>query len=109
MKEPRLTLMRQNARSWKDRVAFVPLSIDEKPELVTRHLAKRGWTHLEHYWAGPSEIKASNARAARLFVVDGVPTSFLIAPDGRILWRGDPIAKVGGKTLKDRIEEALKP
>jgi thiol-disulfide isomerase/thioredoxin len=94
--------------SWKGRVAFVPLSIDEKPELVTRHLAKNKWTHLEHFWAGPNEI-SFDAPAAKLFVVDGVPTSFLIAPDGRILWRGEPLAKVGGKTLADRIEEALKP
>jgi len=94
---------------WKDRVAVVPVSIDENTELVTRHLAKRGWTHLEHYWAGSSEINGFQARAARLFVVDGVPTSFLIAPDGRILWRGSPIAERGGKTMKDRIEEALGP
>jgi thiol-disulfide isomerase/thioredoxin len=94
---------------WKDRVAVVPVSIDENTELVTRHLAKRGWTHLEHYWAGSSEINGFEARAARLFVVDGVPTSFLIAPDGRILWRGSPIAERGGKTMKDRIEEALGP
>jgi thiol-disulfide isomerase/thioredoxin len=95
--------------SWKGRVAFVPLSIDEKPELVTRHLAKNKWTHLEHFWAGPNETNGFDAPAAKLFVVDGVPTSFLIAPDGHILWRGEPLAKVGGKTLADRIEEALKP
>ena len=95
--------------SWKERVTIIPLSIDEKPELVTRHVARNKWTHLKHFWAGPSEINAFDAPAAKLFVVDGVPTAFLIAPDGRILWRGDPLAKVGGKTLEDRIEEALKP
>jgi thiol-disulfide isomerase/thioredoxin len=94
---------------WKDRVVLVPVSIDEEPELVTRHLAKRGWTHLEHYWAGPNKISGFESPAARLFVIDGVPTALLIAPDGRILWRGSPVAEPGGKSMTDRIEEALGP
>jgi thiol-disulfide isomerase/thioredoxin len=92
---------------WKDRVVLVPVSIDEQPELVTRHLAQRGWTHLEHFWSGPSKINGFQSPAARLFVVDGVPTSFLIGPDGHILWRGSPIPEPGGKSMKDRIAEAL--
>jgi thiol-disulfide isomerase/thioredoxin len=94
---------------WKDRVAIMPISIDENRELVTRHLAKRGWTHLAHYWSGASKINGFQSPAARLFVVDGVPTAFLIAPDGRILWRGSPNAEPGEKSMKDRIEEALGP
>jgi thiol-disulfide isomerase/thioredoxin len=94
---------------WKDRVVLLPISIDEQPELVTRHLAKRGWMHLTHYWSGPSRINGFQSPAARLFVVDGVPTSFLIAPDGRILWRGSPNAEPGEKSMKDRIEETLGP
>jgi hypothetical protein len=90
-------------------VVLVPVSIDEEPELVTRHLAKRGWTHLEHYWSGPSKINGFQSPAARLFVIDGVPTALLIAPDGRILWRGSPVAEPGGKSMKARIEEALGP
>jgi thiol-disulfide isomerase/thioredoxin len=93
---------------WKDHVAIIPVSIDEKPALVARHLTKNAWTHLEHYWAGSSEINGFQAPAARAFVVDAVPTAILIGPDGRILWRGDPLEKVGGKKIEDRIEEALK-
>jgi thiol-disulfide isomerase/thioredoxin len=101
-------LAREKHDDWKDRVAIIPLSIDEKPEMVAHHLAKNAWTHLDHYWAGPNKINGFDAPAAKLFVVDAVPTCFLIAPDGRILWRGHPIAKFGGKQLEERIEEALK-
>jgi thiol-disulfide isomerase/thioredoxin len=102
-------VMTDEPHRWKDRVVLVPVSIDEEPELVTRHLAKRGWTHLEHYWSGPSKINGFQSPAARLFVIDGVPTALLIAPDGRILWRGSPVAEPGGKSMKARIEEALGP
>jgi hypothetical protein len=102
-------VMADEPARWKDRVVLIPVSIDENPELVTRHLAKRGWTHLEHYWSGPSNINGFQSRAARLFVIDGVPTAFLIGPDGRILWRGSPIEESGGKSMKARIEEALRP
>ncbi len=44
--------------------------------------------------------------AARAFVISGVPTTFLIDKGGRILWRGHPMSKVGGKDLETRIEEA---
>jgi WD40 repeat protein len=94
---------------WKDRVAIIPLSIDNRPEQVRRHLADRGWTHLDHFWAEPVEDNGFNASAARAFVISAVPTSFLVGPDGRILWRGHPLQEFGGKKLSDRIEEALEP
>jgi thiol-disulfide isomerase/thioredoxin len=106
MKELDETMADEPSR-WKDRMVVVPVSIDDTPELVTRHLAKRGWTHLERYWAGPNNINGFQSPAARLFVIDSIPTSFLIGPDGRILWRGSP--EPGGKSMKHRIEEALGP
>jgi len=89
----------------KGHVVIVPLSIDDRPELVTRHIAQRGWTHLDHYWSGTPDVNGFEGAAARAFVISGVPTTFLIDRNGRIIWRGHPMTKVGGKDLETRIEE----
>lgn len=90
----------------KGKLAIVPLSIDEQPEQVSRHLAERGWTHLDHFWSGNQQDKGFDAAAARAFVISGVPTTILIGREGRILWRGHPLTRVGGKDLETRIVEA---
>jgi thiol-disulfide isomerase/thioredoxin len=87
----------------KGRVSVVPISIDDQPDLVTRHLAKQGWTHLDHYWAGDAESDGFKGTAPRAFVISQVPTTILIGRDGRILWRGDPTEKVDGKDLETWI------
>ncbi|HEV3299334.1 MAG TPA: TlpA disulfide reductase family protein [Planctomycetaceae bacterium] len=95
------------ADRWKDRVTIVPLSADEDPGRVTRHLKERGWNHLEHYWTGPWTSGPLDSAAAKAFVLDVIPTTFIIGPDGRILWRGHPLARVSGKEIVERIEETL--
>jgi len=90
----------------KGRVNIVPISIDGQPELVTRHLTKQGWTHLDHYWAGDEESDGFKGAATRALVITEVPTTILIDRDGRILWRGDPTEKLDGKDLETRIVEA---
>jgi thiol-disulfide isomerase/thioredoxin len=90
----------------KGKVVILPLSIDDRPEFVTKHITDRGWTHLDHYWAGTDTNYGFDNAAARAFVISGVPTTFLIDKGGRILWRGHPLSKVGGKDLETRIEEA---
>jgi thiol-disulfide isomerase/thioredoxin len=92
----------------KGKVVIVPLSIDDRPEFVTKHIADRGWTHLEHYWSGNDINFGFENAAARAFVISGVPTTFLIDRGGRIIWRGHPMTKVGGKDLETRIEEAAR-
>jgi thiol-disulfide isomerase/thioredoxin len=90
----------------KDRVSVVPISIDDQAGLVTPHLKKQGWTHLDHYWAGNEEPDGFKGAAARKFVITDVPTTILIDRGGRIVWRGDPTEKVDGKDLETRIVEA---
>lgn len=94
---------------WKDRIAIVPVSFDEKVQSVAPFVNERGWNHLQHYWAGPWKSGPLDAPAAQAFVCDAIPVAILIGPDGRILWRGHPLAKVSGKDIADRIDEMLKP
>jgi thiol-disulfide isomerase/thioredoxin len=98
----------QNRDHWNDRVTVVPISIDEEPDSVARHLKERGWKHLEHYWAGPWKSYPLDTAPAVAFGLDFAPKTFLIGADGRILWRGHPLAKVSGKDIVERIEETLK-
>jgi thiol-disulfide isomerase/thioredoxin len=93
--------------AWKDKVAVVALSIDETAELVKPDIAARGLTNLDHYWSGSQEANGWQSPAARAFAVSGVPTSFLIGADGKILWRGHPADNSDGKDLPGRIEAAI--
>jgi hypothetical protein len=98
----------ENHDHWNDRVSVVPIALDETPEVVARHLKERGWNHLEHYWAGPWTQHPLDTAAARAFVIDSAPHTFLIGPDGRILWHGHPLAKVSGIDIVDRMRGMLK-
>ena len=102
-------LSAEKADAWKDRVVVVPVSIDDESEQAKKHLIDRGWTHLTPYWTGAEGKLSFEAPAMQAFVVNGVPTSFLIDPQGKILWRGHPMGKDNGKTLEESIEAALSP
>jgi thiol-disulfide isomerase/thioredoxin len=103
-------LAAEHRPEWKDKVALVPVSIDDDPSAVAEHFAERGWNGLTLYWTGvegdPSQ-SSSQAPTARAFGVDGVPTAFLIGRDGRILWFGHPLANADGTSAEQRIEAAL--
>jgi len=94
--------------AWKDRVAIVTVSIDAERARAKTHVQQRGWNKLNHFWAGGGSEADFDSPAARAFVVSGVPEAFLIGPDGRILWRGHPLEKFGGKDAKVRIEDAIR-
>ena len=95
---------------WKDKVALVPVSIDDDPSAVAKHFAERGWSGLTLYWTGvegdPSR-SSSQAPASRAFGVNGVPTAFLIDQKGRILWTGHPADTRDVKRFDERITAAL--
>jgi RNA polymerase sigma factor (sigma-70 family) len=100
-------LVAEKDAAWKDRVAIVPVSIDDEPARVRTHALRRGWNQLDHHWTGEKKAVGWDAPAARAFVVHGVPETILIGSDGRILWRCHPMATEGGRSLEARINEAL--
>jgi hypothetical protein len=93
--------------AWHDRVAIVPLSIDEQPEVVSQHVKQRALDQVDHYWSGAQRATGWDAPAFRALVGEAVPELFIIDRDGRILWRGHPVAQSQGKDVAARIEEAL--
>ena len=82
-----LQKLREGHADWKDRVAIVPLSIDDTIETVRQHVNKRGWTNTFNAWAGDG---GWHSKPATTFRVTGVPTSYLLDKNGKIIWAGHP-------------------
>jgi RNA polymerase sigma factor (sigma-70 family) len=101
-------LAAEQRSAWKVRVAIVVVSIDDGLDRARSHAQRRGWNQVDHHWTGGKTGTGWDAPAARAFGVNGVPEAVLIGSDGRILWRGHPMATEGGRSLEARINEALK-
>lgn len=72
---------------WKDKVQIITLSIDDHAAEAKAHLAKKGWTNTVNTWAGPGGWQSEPAKQFR---VSGVPTCYILNPEGRIAWAGNP-------------------
>jgi thiol-disulfide isomerase/thioredoxin len=81
---------KKRGSDWGGRVEVLAVSIDYSKEVVYSYAKRRGWTHVRHFWTGESDRTGINSPAADRFGVEGVPTAFLIDPQGVIVWRGDP-------------------
>lgn len=92
----------QEHPDWKDKVAVVPLSIDDTLEIVRKHVNQRGWTNTFNVWAGPGGWHSSPAQAYR---VSGVPHAFVIDPKGTITTSVSPIF---GDSIASAVEQELK-
>jgi thiol-disulfide isomerase/thioredoxin len=96
-----LQKLKQAHPAWGDRVAVVPLSIDDTLEAVRRHVDQRGWTNTFNVWAGEGGWRSD---PARVFRVSGVPTTYIIDAQGKIIVAGHPAAL----NIGERVDAALK-
>ena len=89
--------MKRNAEDWKGKAVVVALSIDDTIKAAQDHVREQGWTDIRHFWAsaGPPGWASD---AVRTYAIMGIPTAFLIDPDGQIVWRGHP-GSVNPETL----------
>ena len=85
---------------WGDKVAIVPLSIDDTLDIVRKHVNKRGWTNTFNVWAGDGGWKSAPAKAFR---VSGVPTTYIIDTQGKIVQAGHPAAM----RIDEKVEAVL--
>jgi thiol-disulfide isomerase/thioredoxin len=73
--------------SWRKQVVVLTVSIDEDKDVVLSHLQRRGWDKFAlHAWD-------EGQRAAQQYGVEGVPTAFLIDPQGKVVWAGNPLTR----------------
>jgi thiol-disulfide isomerase/thioredoxin len=91
-----LQKLRDGHDNWQDKVAIVPLSIDDTMDVVQKHVDQRGWTNTFNVWAGEG---GWHSVPAKTFRVTGVPTSYLIDAQGKIVWAGHPAGADFGKMV----------
>lgn len=84
-----LQTLHEEHPDWKDKVAIVPLSIDDTIEQLRQHVEKRGWTNTFNVWVGDG---GWNSTPVKTFRVSGVPTTYIIDPNGKIIEAGHPAA-----------------
>ena len=84
------------------KAAVVALSIDETPKEAQDFVRERNWLSMDHYWRSEGE-PGFFSDAQRAYRIDGIPTTFLIAPDGVILWRGNPNLADAEKLIVDAL------
>jgi thiol-disulfide isomerase/thioredoxin len=73
--------------SWRNQVVVLTVSVDQDKEVVLPHLQKRGWDKFAlHAWD-------EGQRAAQQYGVEGIPTAFLIDPQGKVVWAGNPLTR----------------
>ena len=91
----RLQTLRQEHPDWKNRVAIVPLSIDDTLPVLRNHLEKHGWTNTFNVWAGDGGWQSAPAKT---FQVTAVPTTYIIDTRGKIIKEGHPATmKIGNE------------
>jgi thiol-disulfide isomerase/thioredoxin len=96
-----LQKLMQTRSDWGDKVAIVPLSIDDTLDIVRQHVNKRGWTNTFNVWAGDGGWRSAPAKAFR---VSGVPTTYIIDSQGKISVAGHPAALA----IDEKVDASLK-
>ena len=48
-------LARKMPDGWRDKVVIAGLSVDEDVAFAQKHVDRRGWTHVRHYWGEADE------------------------------------------------------
>ena len=91
-----LQTLRQDHPDWQDKVAIVPLSIDDTLKAVREHVDKRGWTNTFNVWA---EDGGWHSKSAIAFRVRGVPTTYIIDGNGQIIRAGHPASMNIGREV----------
>jgi thiol-disulfide isomerase/thioredoxin len=100
-----LQTLRKEHPDWHDRVAIVPLSIDDTITVLRKHVEQRGWTDTLNVWAGDGGWKSAPAKAFR---VTGVPTTYIIDGQGKIIRAGHPAAMNIGNEVDTLLKLAKK-
>jgi thiol-disulfide isomerase/thioredoxin len=69
--------------STRTNVIWLTVSLDDNPEIAAKRLASGGWNKTLNAWGGQA--------AAQTFGIHGIPEMFIINPQARIVYHGDPL------------------
>jgi thiol-disulfide isomerase/thioredoxin len=96
-----LQKIRQAHSNWGDKVAIVPVSIDDTMDIVRKHINERNWTNTFNVWAGEGGWLSATAKTFR---VTQVPTTYVLDAGGKIVYSGYP----DDSRLAEAIDDLLK-
>lgn len=91
---------------WQDKVAIVPLSIDDSIADARKHLNKRGWTNTFNVWGGRGDW---HCQAATAFRVTGIPTTYIIDAQGQIIQNAYPLDMGFSAEVNALLKPSAKP
>jgi len=97
-----LQRIREGHDGWADKVAIVPLSIDDTLDVVCKHVDQRGWTNTLNVWAGDG---GWHSKPATMFRVTGVPTTYIIDPQGKVVVAGHPVGLRIAETVDSLVRK----
>ncbi len=81
----------QRKAEWDGKVVLIGASVDEKKDVLQKHIEKKDWNKIAQHWCYEKDKNgAFGAVAPTIYGVSGVPTSLLIDQKGVIVWRGHP-------------------
>ena len=80
---------RDDHPDWGEKVELIALSIDKAKEAAVKHLRSKGWNKTYNAWAGEGGFRA---KAPVAYQVRGIPTCYVIDPEGKVAARGHPAA-----------------
>ncbi|MGB0578254.1 MAG: TlpA family protein disulfide reductase [Limisphaerales bacterium] len=79
-------ILTRRAKDWEGKAAIISVSLDDGMEKVEKHVQRKRWNQIPHYWMQDGW----KSEDAKRFAISGVPTCLLIDPKGEIIWRGHP-------------------
>ncbi|HTQ49794.1 MAG TPA: TlpA disulfide reductase family protein [Candidatus Acidoferrales bacterium] len=98
-----LQKIRDGHPTWGDKVAIIPLSIDDTIGQVRQHVETRGWTNTFNVWAGDGGWRSAPAKTFR---VTAVPTTYIIDAKGQIVMSGHPVGLPIAKTVDGLLNQS---
>lgn len=101
MEENNQVLARRKG-DWKDKVAFVAVSLDEDLNQLRNRIRSRGWTEFQHVWTKPAET-GFHSEIGKSYGILSIPTCYVVHPSGVVVWRGnfDNIERITDHLLKN--------
>ncbi|MFQ3611307.1 MAG: TlpA disulfide reductase family protein [Fimbriimonadales bacterium] len=84
-------VLEKHGEQWKGRLQVITVSVDESIDGVQAHLERQGLGTLAiHTW---DDLRRKDS-AYRLYAVQYIPTAYLIDPQGKVIWSGNPLQQI---------------
>jgi hypothetical protein len=78
---------------------WLTVSLDDNPDVAAKRLELGGWKKTVNVWGGQA--------AAQAFGINGIPQMFIINPQAKIVYHGDPL--YGGALERFLKDSEAKP